>query len=184
MQPRHSAPGCSSSLPRARVTARGEHNVAQQVPGATRVSVQSASAAHGASSAPPFCGWAGRSPPSESPPLPRERVQSSCAFSAASAAVIGRDAAGAGADAEAGAGGAEAAARGAGCSVALVWLLADAQASANPSATAAQVDLTSRGCAGTAPAVKAGDPRFALRAARCRGSAGSPLPGGRREASR
>ena len=70
MQPRHSAPRCSSSLARARVTARGEHKLAQQLPGAMRVRVQSASVAHGASSAPPH---------------------SSCAFSAASAAVSGRE---------------------------------------------------------------------------------------------
>jgi hypothetical protein len=97
-QPRHPALRCSSSAARARVTARGEHKLAQQLPGATRVTVQSASFAHGESSGPLACGREGRWPASglaraASPPLPRERLHSSCAFSAASAAVIGRGAA-------------------------------------------------------------------------------------------
>ena len=85
----------SSSAARARVTARGEHNDAQQLPAATRVSAQSSSFAQGASSA-AFTALAARggslrvSPRGRAASLrPRVRTHSSCVFSAASAAVIG-----------------------------------------------------------------------------------------------
>jgi len=141
-QPRHSAPRFSISAALVFVTARGEHNVAQQLPCAMRVSVQSASLAQGASSEPPFR-WSDGWPASgaASAPPPRERIHSWCAFSAASAAVMGWAALGAVA---AGAGGAaaEAVAGGAGRSLAPVWVVADAQASESPSAVAAQADVT------------------------------------------
>ena len=57
MQPRHPVPRCSSSAALVRVTARGEHKLAQQLSGAMRVNVQSESLAQGASSAPPFRPW-------------------------------------------------------------------------------------------------------------------------------
>ena len=149
-QPRHPALRCSSSAARARVTARGEHKLAQQLPGATRVTVQSASVAHGASSGPLACGCVERWPASglaraASPPLPRERLQSSCAFSAASAAVIGRGAAATGPDGADAAG--VGAAGGAAFPVAPLWLLAHAQARENATAAAARVGLMTRGCA-------------------------------------